>query len=356
MTSISLHGDYRTPDEDFPRPRFGHPKDRRPDLKQIQADVATEDGRPTLAWSVDQAAIDDQAATDGWYALLTNLPETASPEQILIRYKNQPTASERRYHDLKGPLAVAPMFLHTDRRITALIGVVCLAMLIFCLIEREARRNLALATKVDALYAGRPAQPAASLIFTTLATLRLRHANDGTPEVPGRHHCRKRVLDLLKDRSSDRRRPTASHVRITGLARRRQDRQERPQGRLPANDHEDTQNRSAAKPTPTPRKQCASPATTTPTRRFPATTTPTRVGCHPESSDSGHFRIPARRVAIRGGRRRMSAHESRRCAPSVSAPHWFTTPVVCVSAVPLPVPQVSVEVNAHQRYGAPTSW
>ena len=38
MTSISLHGDYPTPDEDFPRPRFGHPKDRRPDLKQIQAE------------------------------------------------------------------------------------------------------------------------------------------------------------------------------------------------------------------------------------------------------------------------------------------------------------------------------
>ena len=40
MTSISLHGDYQTTDEEFARPRFGHPKDRRPDLKQIQAGVA----------------------------------------------------------------------------------------------------------------------------------------------------------------------------------------------------------------------------------------------------------------------------------------------------------------------------
>jgi hypothetical protein len=90
------------------------------------------------------------------------------------------------------------MFLHNNRRITALIGVVCLALLIFCLIEREARRNLAPATKIDGLYAGRPAKPTASLIFTTLATLRLRHANDGTPEVPEPTPLQKRVLDLLK--------------------------------------------------------------------------------------------------------------------------------------------------------------
>ena len=157
-----------------------------------------ENGRPTLHWSFDQATIDTEAATDGWYALLTNLPETITAAQILIRYKNQPTASERRYHDLKGPLAVAPMFLHTNRRIAALIGVVCLALLIFCLIEREARRNLAPATKIDGLYAGRPAKPTASLIFTTLATLRLRHADDGAPEIPEPTPLQKRVLDLLR--------------------------------------------------------------------------------------------------------------------------------------------------------------
>ena len=157
-----------------------------------------ENGRPTLDWSFDQAAIDAEAATDGWYALLTNLPETVTAAEILIRYKNQPTASERRYHDLKGPLAVAPMFLHTNRRITALIGLVCLALLIFCLTEREARRNLAPATKLDGLYAGRPAIPTTALIFTALATLRLRHATDGAPEIPEPSPLQQRVLDLLK--------------------------------------------------------------------------------------------------------------------------------------------------------------
>lgn len=45
MTSISLYGDYEQPDPDAPAPRFGHPKDRRPDLKQIQAGLmVTGDG------------------------------------------------------------------------------------------------------------------------------------------------------------------------------------------------------------------------------------------------------------------------------------------------------------------------
>lgn len=156
-------------------------------------------GRPTLDWHFDQDAIDAETATDGWYALLTNLPATLTAAHVLARYKNQPAASERRYHDLKGPLAVAPMFLHTNRRITALIGLICLALLIYCLIEREARRNLAPATKLDGLYAGRPAKPTASLIFVALATLRLRTSTtDGTPEIPQPDALQLHLLDLLK--------------------------------------------------------------------------------------------------------------------------------------------------------------
>ena len=165
----------------------------------LRTTIGTDNhGRPTLHWSFDQATIDTETATDGWYALLTNLPETVTAAEILIRYKNQPTASERRYHDMKGPLAVAPMFLHTNRRITALIGVICLALLIFCLVEREARRHLAPATKIDGLYAGRPAKPTASLIFTTLATLRLRHTTNGATEIPEPTQLQKQVLDLLR--------------------------------------------------------------------------------------------------------------------------------------------------------------
>src|SRR5271157_4390295 len=100
-------------------------------------------GKPILAWHFDQDAIDAEAAADGWYALLTNLaPGQAGPEQVFRRYKGQ-HAVERRYGEFKGPLAVAPLFLETNRRITALITVICLALLIFCLAERQVRKALA---------------------------------------------------------------------------------------------------------------------------------------------------------------------------------------------------------------------
>ncbi len=40
MTSTSLFGAYASPDHDCIEPRFGHPKDRRPDLLQVQAGLA----------------------------------------------------------------------------------------------------------------------------------------------------------------------------------------------------------------------------------------------------------------------------------------------------------------------------
>ena len=55
------------------------------------------------------------------------------------------------------------MFLKNNRRIAALITVISLALLIFCLIEREARRNLAPETKVDGLYNRQPARPTGRL-------------------------------------------------------------------------------------------------------------------------------------------------------------------------------------------------
>ncbi|MGH3951753.1 MAG: hypothetical protein ACRDSE_22000 [Pseudonocardiaceae bacterium] len=71
-------------------------------------------------------------------------------------------------------------------------------MLIYCLVERETRRNLAPATRLDGLYAGRPAKPTAGLIFNALATLRLRTSSHGTPEIPQPDPLQQRLLDLLK--------------------------------------------------------------------------------------------------------------------------------------------------------------
>ncbi|MBB5156528.1 IS1634 family transposase [Saccharopolyspora phatthalungensis] len=154
-------------------------------------------GKPTLTWWFDKDALDAEAATDGWYALLTNLPADVTAAEVLIRYKGQEVV-ERRYSAFKGPLAVAPMFLKTNRRITALITVICLALLIFCLIERAVRTAIAPQVKMPGLYPGQQAKPTGRLIFQALAGMRLIPAGAGQPAIiPQPTPAQARLLDLL---------------------------------------------------------------------------------------------------------------------------------------------------------------
>jgi hypothetical protein len=167
---------------------------------KITTDAAT--GKPVFAWHFDEAAIAAEAATDGWYALLSNLdPDEAGPAEILRRYKAQP-AVEQRYATIKGPLAVAPMFLQHNRRIAALITVICLALLIFSLIEREVRTNLARQGHTDMVgfyaYDNRATRPTARLILQALHDLRLIPAHDQQPpKIPHPGWLQAQLLALL---------------------------------------------------------------------------------------------------------------------------------------------------------------
>jgi len=155
-------------------------------------------GRPTLDWRFDQAALDHEAATDGWYCLLTNLdPADADAAEVLVRYKGQEVV-ERRYGNFKGPLAVAPIFLKNNRRIEALLSVICLALLIFCLVEREVRRAIAPELTMTG-FPGRPkARPTGRLIFDALGRLPLIPATaTGPPVVPAPSGLAARLLELL---------------------------------------------------------------------------------------------------------------------------------------------------------------
>ena len=157
-----------------------------------------DDARPTLAWHFDQAAVDHEAATDGWYCLLTNLdPAEAEAAEVLVRYKGQEVV-ERRYGAFKGPLAVAPIFLKNNRRIEALLSVICLALLIFCLVERQVR--LAIAPEMTMTgFPGRPkARPTGRLIFEALSRLVLVPARaTGPPVIPAPPEQAARILELL---------------------------------------------------------------------------------------------------------------------------------------------------------------
>jgi transposase len=168
---------------------------RRVKTYLISAVGHDDTGKPTLVWSFDQTALDVEAKTDGWYALLTNLDPRVDAAEILKRYKGQEVV-ERRYGNFKGPLAVAPMFLKNNRRIEALISVICLALLIFCLVERAVRIAISPAVKLAGLWAGRPAKPTGQLVFGALSRLRLIPATATSgpvipepPSLPARIHA-----------------------------------------------------------------------------------------------------------------------------------------------------------------------
>lgn len=157
-------------------------------------------GKPTLTWHFDQTALAAEEATDGWYCLLTNLKaEQVDAGEVLARYKGQEVV-ERRYGAFKGPLAVAPMFLKNNRRIEALLSVICLALLIFCLVERETRQAIAPELKIVGLggRGRRDARPTGRNLFDALARLRLIPATANAPPiVPAPTGLQAHILELL---------------------------------------------------------------------------------------------------------------------------------------------------------------
>jgi transposase len=166
----------------------------------LRAEVGTgqDSGKPTLAWWFDPDALAAEQATDGWYGLLTNLdPAQVDAAAVLARYKGQEVV-ERRYGAFKGPLAVAPLFVQSNRRIQALVTVICLALLIFCLVERQVRRAIAPDLTLQGLYLGQPAKPTGRLIFEALTRLRLiPAAGHDPPTIPRPPPLQARLLELL---------------------------------------------------------------------------------------------------------------------------------------------------------------
>lgn len=178
-------GSRHYPDEAAVRTRLAVTGKTRRVASSLKATAGTgaTTGKPALTGEFDAQALHAEAATDGWYALLANLDAAhAGAADALIRFTGQ-EASERRYGNHNGPPAAAPLFLQHNRRTEALITVICLALLVFCLIERHIRAQIAPQTMIPGPYAGRPARPASWLIFLALAGMRLIRATGNRPAV-----------------------------------------------------------------------------------------------------------------------------------------------------------------------------
>jgi hypothetical protein len=104
--------------------------------------VQDADGHFRLTWEIDAAALERWLHPEGVYALKTNLPERTWPQAEVLRTDKGQSQVERRFHHLKGPLAVAPMFLKSPERIAGLLCVPVWALMVRALMERQVRREL----------------------------------------------------------------------------------------------------------------------------------------------------------------------------------------------------------------------
>lgn len=100
--------------------------------------------RPThrFVFHYDASAAEAEAAYDGYSALLTTAPRTASADHLFTHFKRQ-NYVELLHHQWKAPLAVRPVFLKSPRRVEALVCLLQVALTAYQLLERLYRRSVA---------------------------------------------------------------------------------------------------------------------------------------------------------------------------------------------------------------------
>ncbi|MBI1914318.1 MAG: hypothetical protein HYS12_06215 [Planctomycetes bacterium] len=140
----------------------------------------SEAGAFALRFWLDSAALARWQQLEGVYVLKTSLPSRPRPLAEVLRAYREQGQAERRFHHLKGPLAVAPLFLHNPERRAGLLCVLVWALMVLALRERQVRRSL----KGKPLYGlypeGRPRPaPTGPAVVEAFRTLGIVLVNDG---------------------------------------------------------------------------------------------------------------------------------------------------------------------------------
>lgn len=154
-------------------------------------------GRPHAQLERDQEAIREAERLDGRYCLVSN-DHLLGADELFAAYKRQHLI-EGRFTDFKGPLAVRPVFLHNNRRITALVGVISLALLLYGLVERTVRRGLqTLRADEQRLLQKRLGRATGRKIFDQLRTLTAVRIRDGPLRLAQPRPAQQLLLRLLE--------------------------------------------------------------------------------------------------------------------------------------------------------------
>lgn len=105
-------------------------------------ELSRRSGKFSLRWDIDNSELSRLEQLDGAYVLKTDLPKsTHSTSRVLEEYKEQ-IHVERRIGDMKGPLAIAPMFLEKPLRIAGLMFILLWSLMTLSLMERDVRQSL----------------------------------------------------------------------------------------------------------------------------------------------------------------------------------------------------------------------
>lgn len=105
-------------------------------------DLTRRQGQFQLQWRLEESALAREQQLEGGYVIKTDLPKTQyAAARVLQEYKEQ-IHVERRIGDMKGPLAIAPMFLEKPKRIAGLMQILLWALMVLSLMERDVRGSL----------------------------------------------------------------------------------------------------------------------------------------------------------------------------------------------------------------------
>jgi transposase len=158
-------------------------------------------GKFELAWKIDPKALTEWQHLEGVYVLKTNLSKRTHPiSKLLATYSDQKHV-ERRIHHLKGPLAVAPMFLEKPKRIAGLLCILVWSLMVMSLMERQVRRRLR-GKPMYGLYpenrpSPAPTGPALLDCFSTLCIVIVKHHGSVTRRLADPSATQREILKLL---------------------------------------------------------------------------------------------------------------------------------------------------------------
>ena len=160
-----------------------------------------KEGSYTLTWGLNATALAEWQKLEGVFVLKTNKSTRQLPlGAALAKYREQINV-EKRIGNLKGPLAVTPMFLEKPERIAGLLTVLVWALMVMSLMERAVRRKLKGKPLVGLYPENRPSPaptgPAILRCFDTLCIVIVKHKHTQSRQLAELSAIQLKLLKLL---------------------------------------------------------------------------------------------------------------------------------------------------------------